>query len=145
VPGKPDWDGSPPAEGDLEAATLAALLDVLAAAGGDPLCFHAVWDGWGWLNPGGMSMLHATAHPGRPPAVPGSPLGVSHDVGNAPRLRLPGRDYLLFRGPLRSAQNIGIDLTGSLFCAVTDSAVACRPSLVRRQRDRLRFHGGRWI
>lgn len=68
--------------GRLEMSALGPLLDVLAAFTPiDDECFHAMWEGWGFL----------------PAATSDS----------APRLEHPGRGYLLFRGPLRAALTMG--------------------------------------
>jgi hypothetical protein len=104
------WEDGEPFEGNLDPATLATLLDVLAPATGDQDCFHALWDGWGWLHPGAVAVV--AAHDGDddgdgpPPTIePGLP----PEVLALPRLRLPHREYLVFRGPLRAASALGWD------------------------------------
>jgi hypothetical protein len=78
--GASSWPGSDPEVGNLAPAVLADMLEIIAGLTPDPGdCYHAVWDGWGWL--------------------PGEVLG--------PRLSHPQRDYLLFHGPLRAALSIG--------------------------------------
>ncbi|MEP7054407.1 MAG: hypothetical protein ABI912_04090 [Actinomycetota bacterium] len=77
------WPGEP-RTGELEPASLVALLDVLAAfTTATDNCYHALWDGYGFL----------------PEARP--------DVWAGPRLRHPHRDYLVFRGPLIAALGVG--------------------------------------
>nr|WP_274636632.1 hypothetical protein [Microbacterium bovistercoris] len=117
------WRYSDPPQGQLEPDTLAALADVLGAhtttpdAGG-----IALWEGWGGVTGGmgyGQSRVllssvgddepdprHAAflAHAGRdvfndvfrqPAWQPGI---LSDEISRGPRLSLPGRDYVLFRG-----------------------------------------------
>jgi hypothetical protein len=103
-----EWAGQEPREGNLPPAQLVALLDVLERHT-DPAadCFHAVWEGWGWLDGGGVAYLSRSG--GRPgPAPP----GVSAEALAAPLLQLPGRGYVLFRGPLRAATTIGHSFPG---------------------------------
>ncbi|GAA4472155.1 hypothetical protein GCM10023170_091600 [Phytohabitans houttuyneae] len=93
--------------GSLAPAALATLLDVLAPATGDQECYHALWEGWGWVDGGGVAAWAVDEERGGPPVrLPVTP-GVSPRVWGLPRLRLPGRDYLLFRGPLRAALEMG--------------------------------------
>jgi len=101
------WDDGTPDVGNLDPATLATLLDVLAPATGDQQCFHALWDGWGWVDGGGVAILVFSDEPGPSPAPPKIEPGVTPDVWALPRLRLPNREYLLFRGPLRAALRMG--------------------------------------
>ncbi len=92
------WDTPP---GQLDAAQLPTLLDVLAAhteRGADAEVVAALWEGYGWIQ-GGSAVVRVTLGPDGtttehpPPAFPA-------DVMAAPRLELPHRAYLLFRGPL---------------------------------------------
>jgi hypothetical protein len=103
------WPGTAPEVGNLPSPLLAGVLEILAGFTADPGdCYHAVWDGWGWLHGSGTTIVsyHESvpprfrAPPPAPPALPGEVLG-------GPRLSHPGRDYLLFHGPLQAAQNIG--------------------------------------
>jgi hypothetical protein len=110
--GAPSWPGGDPEAGNLPPAVLAGVLEILAAFTADPGdCYHAVWDGWGWLHGGGaMSFAHHASGPRRlrppqpPPALP-------EEVLAGPRLSHPHRDYLLFHGPLRAALGIGDQVT----------------------------------
>ena len=75
--------GAPPANGSPPAATVDALIDVLARhtpASGE--CLFGIWEG-GWVR------------------------GASDDVRAAPRLDLPNRTYFLLEGPLESIAEIG--------------------------------------
>lgn len=103
------WSGGPwtvqgewrTADGLLDAEQLAALLDLLArvtVGGADADVVAALWEGYGWLQ-GGSAVAHVALGPDGasiehpPPAFP-------PEVMAAPRLDLPHRAYLLFRGPL---------------------------------------------
>jgi hypothetical protein len=101
------WDDGEPDQGNLDPAALTALLDVLAQATGGQECFHALWDGWGWLHRGAVAVLVATDGTGPPPEPPVIEPGLPPEVMALPRLRLPYREYLLFRGPLRAAAELG--------------------------------------
>jgi len=92
--------------GSLAPATLSALIDVLAPATGEQDCFHALWEGWGWVDGLGVQIFSARDD-GRVTPEPTPAPGVPPQVWALPRLRLPGRDYLLFRGPLQAALNMG--------------------------------------
>ena len=89
-------------EGQLDAEQLPALLDVLAAqadGGADAAVVAGLWEGYGWIQGGSavsvLTVGSATATVDHPPPAFGP------EVMAAPRLELPGRTYLLFRGPLR--------------------------------------------
>jgi len=89
-----------------QAEALSALLSKYTAKSNS--CWFCLWDGYGYLHPGAMAPLVAARPPfarlrvalwhlrlrwsrPRPPRRDG------------PRVRLPGRDYLLFRAPLTEA------------------------------------------
>ena len=72
---------TPPPDGDCPPATMAALRDVLARHTATPeLCYFGVWEGYGWIP---------------------------REASRAPRLELPNRTYLLFRGPPSGVVDIG--------------------------------------
>jgi hypothetical protein len=103
------WDDGDVRVGTLAPTALRALIDVLAPVTGAQHCFHALWEGWGWVDGSGVrvvSVVSATNDGSVAPAPVLAP-GVPPEVWALPRLRLPGRDYLLFRGPLRAALNMG--------------------------------------
>lgn len=113
VPGAGDgprpWD-EPPRDGEFPAESLPALCDVLAAHTGTPQrCWFGLWDGWGWIEDPqrGLAVGWPTTDP--PGAVPVAHTARSFAAEqlNAARVRLPGRDYLLFEGPLDAAGEIG--------------------------------------
>jgi hypothetical protein len=91
--------------GNLVPEAVRVLLDVLAPATGAQDCFHALWEGWGWVDGRGVKVF--AAGDGAPVTVPRPEPGVPPEVWARPRLRLPGRDYLVFRGPLRAALDMG--------------------------------------
>jgi hypothetical protein len=111
--GASSWPGSDPDVGNLPPAVLADVLEILAGFTLDPGdCYHAVWDGWGWLRGGGaMSFAYHTADPRRFRLPPPSPPALPEEVLAGPRLSHPHRDYLLFHGPLRAALSIGHQVT----------------------------------
>lgn len=87
--------------GRVDPWQLPVLLDVLAAhtdGGTDAGVVVALWEGYGWIHGGGAAVRITVGPEGvtRTELPPGFP----RDVLAAPRLALPGRDHLLFRGPL---------------------------------------------
>jgi hypothetical protein len=96
-------------EGDLDAEVLQRLTGVLAEYTETPdECYFGLWDGFGDIY-GGSSVAVAfsvdeaadlTTAPTVAPAFP-------PHVIEGPRLRIPARDYLLFRGPLDEAGQWG--------------------------------------
>jgi hypothetical protein len=90
------WNSQGPERGSLEAADAEALIEPLAAYTRTPSnCLFCMWDGWGWDT--GMS----AALPGEVPIPVPDP--VPPEVRYGPRVRLPGRDYLLYTGPIEAA------------------------------------------
>ncbi|GAA2025978.1 hypothetical protein WDZ16_01355 [Pseudokineococcus marinus] len=96
-----DWQDGEPEAGTLEPTALAATLDVLSgwtAPGAE--CVMALWDGYGWVDGRGAALYGPAGTVELAPAYP-------RDVLDGPRLHLPGREYLLFTGPLASAGHLG--------------------------------------
>jgi hypothetical protein len=96
------WPGQEPYEGSLESEPLTVLADVLSGFTRG-WCYFALWEGFGWMrgSPGiSLSDGHRV-----PPAFP-------PDVISGPRLHLPHRDYLLFRGQLADLLNLGWTYAG---------------------------------
>jgi len=85
--------GQEPHQGTAPREVLGPLAEHLTSATAHPddvwLC---LWDGWGWLH-GSPSVSRFGSNELIPPAL-------GHGVLAAPRVQLPWRDYLLFRGSL---------------------------------------------
>lgn len=112
------WDQIQVRCGALEPPTLGQLLQVLVPFTSEQDCYQALWEGWGWTTPGrGAFGVLSRKGPGpRPPApTPAAPPEVLTQALRAPRLSLPGRDYLLFTGPLRAALRMGHQVTDDWF------------------------------
>lgn len=97
------------AEGHLDEASLAAIVDVLARHTSSPQqCYFGLWDGFGDVE-GGSAMSFLTAgNPSwfgriyRAPRSSGPPPAFARPFLDGPRVRFD-RDYLLFAGPLEQA------------------------------------------
>lgn len=106
--GETRWIGEAPSEGSLPVAELAAVVEVLAACtpgGAGAEVVAALWEGFGWIHGGGSASL-LLAHTAADAPSDGpfgwrpAPPGFDPQVLAAPRLELPSRRYLLFRGSL---------------------------------------------
>ena len=96
------WDGEDPPEGNLPAELLRILCAALAQHTSTPeSCWLCLWDGHGWLH--GSPSVAIMGNHGSIPVPPAFPA----EVLEGPRVRLPGRDYLLFAGPLAAAPQLG--------------------------------------
>ena len=95
-----------PLFGDLAPVALRPLCQNLAEFTATPQrCWFALWEGWGWLHPGGTGVLSA----GRgfvPPEPEPAPADWQLDQTTA-TFTIPGRRYLLFEGSLESALEMG--------------------------------------
>ncbi|GAA2738965.1 hypothetical protein GCM10009867_33060 [Pedococcus aerophilus] len=92
-------------EGDLADRELEVLVDVLGqhtTTPGD--CFFGLWDGFGDIH--GSPSVTLISLDGEGP-LPPAPPAFTAEVIRSPRLCLPGRDYLLFRGSLSEAGQWG--------------------------------------
>jgi hypothetical protein len=104
------WSGEPRL-GVLSDPQSRALIDVLPRFSSTPAdCWFCLWDGYGYVT-GAIAPLTAFKQ-GSPPARPRRPrrwnlrMPLPKALGNLPerkRVRLPNRDYLLFRGPIAKA------------------------------------------
>ena len=91
--GPPPWNGQGPERGSLDLAYAEALIDLLRPYTPTPDdCPFSMWDRWGW------DTAIYVALPGEPPIPLPDP--VPPEVRYRPRVRLPGRDYLLYAGPV---------------------------------------------
>ncbi|OLP67413.1 hypothetical protein BJM39_00330, partial [Salmonella enterica subsp. enterica serovar Javiana] len=92
-------------EGDLADPELEALVAVLSRHTSTPEdCFFGLWDGFGDIYGTPAVVLISLDDASAPPPVPPA---FAHEVAEGPRLHVPGRDYLLFRGPLVEAGRWG--------------------------------------
>jgi hypothetical protein len=89
-------------EGELAPELLAALCDVLAPHTSTPdRCWFSLWEGWGWVDGSPSAAVLAEGGPfDMAPAFP-------PEIMNGPRVVLPGREYILFEGPLDAATEMG--------------------------------------
>lgn len=102
------WAEGESARGNLALPQLLALCEVLARHTSTPDdCYFALWEGWGQLHAGARSYALEGRRRHRLPRflrrpVRGSPIPpvIKATELKAPRLSLPHRDHLLFRGPL---------------------------------------------
>jgi len=109
--GPPPWDGEDPPDGNLPAELLGILCATLAEHTSTPdSCWCCLWDGYGWLH--GSPSVAIIDRRGSIPVPPAFPA----EVLDGPRVRLPGRDYLLLAGSLAAAPQLGwTDPYGFLF------------------------------
>ncbi len=108
-PTEPPHDAQelPNVEGDLSDHLLMALGGLLAEHTSTPGdCFFGLWDGFGDL----YDVAHFLSLPLRPVSRPRwrrsrrRPIAAfAKAVPEGPKVRIPARDYLLFRGPLTQA------------------------------------------
>ncbi len=119
--------------GGLGKETLTTLSETLSKFTSTPeVCFHALWEGQGWMHPGSIAVLKRLKYPKlhrffRPVTIRISwKLATRKRIRNqvqsldhlqantlpegimaAERFNLPNRAYLLMRGTLAEAKNIG--------------------------------------
>jgi hypothetical protein len=108
--GPAPWNGEDPAAGNLPAELLGNLCATLAQHTATPeSCWCCLWDGYGWLH--GSPSVAILGRRGSIPVPPAFPT----EVLDGPRVRLPGRDYLLLAGPLAAAPQLGWTSPGGGF------------------------------
>lgn len=113
---------------DLQARSI--VVGILAANTTTPEdCFHAVWDGYGWLHVGSTFVLEAESKPPgarrlrpapfraragwalhrgpQPTTAPNPAQTLPDEAFAAPRFELPNRSYLLLRGALSESLKLG--------------------------------------
>lgn len=96
-------------EGDLDDSVLRALVERLAEHTGTPGdCFFGLWEGYAEIQGGSAvsSLTMETDASGRV-TYERAPAAFPPEVTEGPRVRIPARDYLLFRGPLHDAGDWG--------------------------------------
>lgn len=88
-----------PEDGTLPYDELMSLIEILRGFTATPdRCWFCMWDGYGWLNEGGMVMLSTDSTEGTR-----LPLAVPKNILSGPRVHLPQRDYLLYNGHIGAA------------------------------------------
>ena len=126
-------DGSGDTHGALGNGTLTTLLETLSTFTTTPeICYHALWEGQGWMHSGSISILKPSKYPKlhrflRPldfrirwqfawrKRIRNQVQALDHlkshtlpdGIMDAERFNLPNRGYLLMRGPLEEAKSIG--------------------------------------
>lgn len=115
--GPPLFDGQGTREGTLyteDAKALAAIARGWTSTPED--CWFCVWDGFGWDAVSSISAVFTAD--GEPPDVVSEPRRdpVPAPVRDGPRVRLPNREYLLYRGPTEDVVATA-DLGGDGQCA----------------------------
>ncbi len=105
----PDLDPDPPKLGVLSNRQAEALVGLLAKYTTTPLsCWFCLWDGYGYLHPGGVAHQFFARPPSARTRIWLWRLSLRWSTpkpprADGPRVRLPGRDYLLFHAPLADA------------------------------------------
>ncbi len=110
-----------PNNGNLPLDLLKVLYGTLAAHTSTPQsCFFCLWEGYDWRDTSGGGITFTPIGYSGPPAPPFEhrnpiPEFIRRAVAAEPRVRLPGRDYLLFEGPLEGRVEVGSNLTPAYF------------------------------
>lgn len=100
-----DAEGDP-AQSDNERLRL--LFEVLAAHTRTPRdCYFCLWDGYGDLYGGDAIGVVVASDDGHPRPVPRVAPAFPPEVLDGPRVVVPARDYVMFRGPLHEAGDWG--------------------------------------
>lgn len=93
--GRDAWRGNPPHLGTLDTPQAERLIQILRCYTKTPDAItFALWDGLGWDGT-------VRVRPGLPPEPVPDPIPPT--VRRGPRMRIPGRDYLVYRGHLEDA------------------------------------------
>ena len=100
----------PPHEGDLPREVVEALVPVLGRLGRVERVWYAIWVGLGSWGPGeSMGYLRAGRRTARERAEERAMFREAEAaLGRIPQVRIPGREYYLFVGPLGCAPRIEI-------------------------------------
>jgi hypothetical protein len=101
------WRGQGPLTGTLAEQDAAALVEILRGhtATADR-CWFCLWDGYGWDSAISVVVAYSDtpSDPGRSDPNPPRPRDpVPRSVRAGPRVRLPGRNYLLYTGAVDAA------------------------------------------
>jgi hypothetical protein len=96
-----------PREGVLPPLAASALARVLAEHTTTPeVCWFCLWEGYGYLTPGAAVKWLEAPHPAQLRRPAGFRIVLrrrADPAGARPRVKLPHRDYILYRGPIESA------------------------------------------
>jgi hypothetical protein len=116
-----DPRASPPDPGNLAPELLRVLCSTLGEHTKTPdACWFCLWEGYGWLHDSGARLVlkardsHSVRGNTSEKFETLSPV-LRDAVLNKHRVRLPNRDYLLFKGPLQAATEFGWFLTSKHF------------------------------
>lgn len=91
-----------PREGTLDAAQVRALVTLLSRHTSTPeRCLFCLWDGYGYFTPG-ATLVFTSFWPEGEPQVPPPPQPLP--TPPRARVRMPGRDYMLFTGSVDQAE-----------------------------------------
>jgi hypothetical protein len=97
-----------PSAGPPEDEQLRMLFDMLATHTTTPDdCYFCLWDGYGGIHGGAGISVVVASEDGEPQPAPVPEPAFGPDVLDGPRVVVPGRAYLLFRGPLADAGDWG--------------------------------------
>ncbi|HSP09342.1 MAG TPA: hypothetical protein VLU92_07075 [Candidatus Dormibacteraeota bacterium] len=99
------WDGEPRL-GVLPPRQVAALVLLLARETSTPdRCWLCLWDGYGYFTAGATAIFTSTFWPeGQAPMQPPPPPQLLLPKAPQRRVRMPGRDYMLFTGSVSQAE-----------------------------------------
>jgi len=101
-----------PMDGNFDPISMAALYEVLALFTTATQVFHGFWVGWGAMHQASVTWVSEDGQVNALPA-PAPELPFPLPVVDGPTLDLPGREYLVFTGPLDPA--LFSDRSGSFF------------------------------
>jgi hypothetical protein len=101
--GPPPYHGRSPRDGSLEVADAEVLAGIVREWTATPEdCWFCVWDGYGWNSAVSFVAVDDSGWPLE--AVPSPPPDpVPGPARSGPRVELPHRSYLLYRGPVEAA------------------------------------------
>ena len=96
--------------GDLDPKILSALINILIEFTSTPNdCFHALWEGYGWMYNGGHSYFGGTEDENLL-AINAHYLSLPDGAVAFPKYQLPNRNYILMEGPISEALKLGSGL-----------------------------------
>ena len=119
--GTPIGTIEPPDNGNLEPSRLTSLCETLRRHTTTPqTCWFCVWNGYGWPDAKQNSTIVFTRADEASSSFPDTsadplPSALRAALVSNIRVRLPQRDYLLLKGPVGAAMEIGWTLAGERF------------------------------